>query len=242
MLWAALHAAKLGSAAGPKKWETRVRKGLAFKRQVDHAVKWLDHLVQAKGSFLDGHPMVPLSKVFRFRSHAPIVGVTTDACPTGLGGILNIGGKPVAYFALEVTTELCKIFGDTAKVGDPSFQTEWELLAIFIAVKVFAKFLRKIRVQIFLKTDNTAALRAALEFKASSPIMCSLAAEISIQLEADGWDPLWGRHLRGIHNTLADSLSRMFEGESLPEILVNVRRVEVPPVLSLFKVWPRAVT
>lgn len=37
--------------------------------------------------------MVSLAKLYRCRNECTIVGVTTDACPTGLGGVLNVGGK-----------------------------------------------------------------------------------------------------------------------------------------------------
>lgn len=79
--------------------------------------------------------------------------------------------------------------------------------------------------QIFLQSDNTAVLQAALEFKASSPMLVSLAADISLQIEHSEWEPLWGRHLRGIYNTVADSLSRKFEGASLLEILKDVKEI-----------------
>lgn len=174
MLWAAVHSAKLSSDTGPKRLGTRLRKGLAFKRQVDHAFMWLRHMMKAKGSFLGSSHVVPLSKLYRFRNDCPIVGVTTDACPTGLGGVLNVGGKPQAFFCLQITQATCNLFGGEATVGDPAFQTEWELLAIFIAICVFSRFLRGVRVQIFLQTDNTAAPQAALEFKASSPMLVSL--------------------------------------------------------------------
>eukprot|EP00435_Cladocopium_sp_Y103_P027145 s3386_g6.t1 len=184
MLWAALHAAKLQSAAGPKRESTRVRKGLAFKRQIEHAVLWLDHMLRAKGAFLDGSSVVPLARVYRFRQDVPFVSAGTDACPTGLGGYLEVGKKPVVYFKLPVDDALCKILGGGAQVGDPAFQTEWELLSIFIAVCLFSRFLKSTRIRLFIQSDNTAALKAALDFQASSPLMCSLAAEISIQLEA----------------------------------------------------------
>ena len=240
MLWSALHAAKLQSAAGPKRDTTRVRKGLAFKRQIDHAVLWLHRLLEAKGTFLDGSPVVSLSKVYRFKHDVPLVSVITDACPSGLGGYLEIGGKPVAYFKLPVDEPLCTTLGGGATVGDPAFQTEWELLAIFIAICIFSKFLKRTHVRMFIQSDNTAALRAALEFHASSPLMSSLAAEMAIRIECAGWEPLWGKHIRGIHNTVADALSRFCEGIPLPECLKSAREIVVPDVATLFRTWPHA--
>lgn len=48
MLWAAVHSAKLSSHTGPKRLGTRLRKGLACKRQVKHAFMWLRHMMKAK--------------------------------------------------------------------------------------------------------------------------------------------------------------------------------------------------
>ena len=92
----------------------------------------------------------------------------------------------------------------------------------------------------FIQSDNTAALRAALEFHASSPLMSSLAAEIAIRIECAGWEPLRGKHIRGIHNTVVDALSRFCEGIPLPECLKSAREIVVPDVATLFRTWPHA--
>ena len=88
----------------------------------------------------------------------------------------------------------------------PKFQAEFELFAIFISLKVFTEVVNY-PCQIFLRTDNVSALIAALDFKAKSPIMNQLAAEISLQIEALNLN-LNGSHIAGLLNDTADKLSR----------------------------------
>ena len=81
-LWAAVELPKQRNAAGPSKTSTRVRKGLTFVRQIDHAVVWLTRMVLAKGCFLDGSPVHPLARVYRWSPGLPTISVVTDASTT----------------------------------------------------------------------------------------------------------------------------------------------------------------
>ena len=62
----------------------------------------------------------------------------------------------------------------------PAFQSEWELLTIFLAVRLFSRFVSNKRVHIVVQSDSTSALEAATKFKAHSPIMVRLACELGI--------------------------------------------------------------
>ena len=72
--------------------------------------------------------------------------------------------------------------------------------------------------------------------------MSLLAGEIALQLEALELDALWGRHLRGVLNDLADPLSRISEGQSIPQALRHAQRVTVPPLRSMFRAWPQTAS
>ena len=68
--------------------------------------------------------------------------------------------------------------------------------------------------------------------------MSQLAGEIALTLESFEIDALWGRHLRGVLNVLADPLSRLSEGSTVPESLQDATRMTVPALSSLFRAWP----
>ena len=116
----------------------------------------------------------------------------------------------------------------------PKFQTEFEMFALFLSVKLFAENLVQ-PFAFYIRTDNTAALQAALEYKAKSPLLVQLTVEVMMEAHALGWPYLQGRHIQGALNEMADSLSR---GE-VPLVLANTPQVLVPDFTSsLFRAWP----
>ena len=161
MLWAAITQHR-----APSKDSTRVRKGLIFVKQVQHAVRWLTSLVMA----LDGQAP-GLQVTFRSQPSLRYVLVQTDACPTGMGGFLALNGQIVAYWHDRLTDDDAKLFG--AVIGDPSYQSEWELLAVWVSLELFSKFLHPnfAGCQMLLRTDNTSVIQAVKHCKTRSPIM-----------------------------------------------------------------------
>eukprot|EP00438_Fugacium_kawagutii_P001965 Skav210033 [mRNA] locus=scaffold706:75058:76350:+ [translate_table: standard] len=240
-LWAAVELSKSRSVQGPVQSNTRHRKGLTFVKQIDHAVTWLSRIVAAKGCFLDGTPVRPLMRVFRWESGLPTISIVTDASTTGLGAVLFCSGNPVAYFAHVLRESDCKAVGGGARLHDPSFQSEWELLAIFLAVHLFSQFLSHQRVQIIVQSDSSSALEAVVHFKAHSPIMVRLACGLALEVESLGINALWGRRIPGIRNTLADKLSRVTEGYPIPALLSNATVIHVPELEHVFRAWPSSV-
>ena len=188
MLWAAI----VQHRQAPLKSTTRVRKGLIFVKQVEHALTWLGQLTREMQLDQPG-----MQRHFRWRPNAPAVLVQTDACPTGMGGFLMVGGGFRMYWHRALNESDAVLFG--AALGDPSFQSEWELLAVWISLETFVPLLIQPEgnPQVVLHTDNTSVLTAALEHKAASPIMTRLAAEVALQLESFQLDPLWGQHVPG---------------------------------------------
>ena len=84
--------------------------------------------------------------------------IQTDACPAGMGGFLSIAGQIVAYWSDAISDEDCQLLGATR--GDPAFQSEWALLAVWISFDVFAKFITPDLHGscVMLRTDNTAVI------------------------------------------------------------------------------------
>ena len=80
-----------------------------------------------------------LEHTYRWLEHAPVLELHTDACPTGIGGVLCAAFKPIAYFSHQLSREDCSLLGAR---GDPAFQSEYELYAILIAVLLFHELSR----------------------------------------------------------------------------------------------------
>ena len=90
-----------------------------------------------------------------------------------------------------------------------------------------------------LESDNTSTLQAALEFRASSPLMLALAAEVSLELEANALELQFAHHIRGVANYEADALSRLSLGAAVPARLQAVPRRSVPRRdRSWYRAWP----
>ena len=215
----------------PRKANARERKGLVFVRQVDHAISWLETLT--KETHLDS---VGMQRHYRWRPFAPRILIQTDACPTGMGGFLMVGGQFKAYWHRALNESDARLF--QATLGDPSFQSEWELLAVWISIEVFLPLLTlpECSPQIILRTDNTAVLSAAMEHRATSPIMVRLAAEISLQLEIFQLEPIIGQHVPGVLNRIADCLSRLHAQGTLPQELQHAEFVSPGSELK-FRAW-----
>lgn len=161
-----------------------LKKGLTFVKQIDHAVTWLTRMVEAKACYLDGTHVQQQERVFHWEPGLPaIISVVTDASTTGLGAALFVSGTPIAYFAHTLRQSDCDMLGGGARTHDPAFQSEWDFLTIFLAVRLFSRFVSDKRVHVVVQSDSTSALEAATKFKAHSTIMVRLACELAIEVE-----------------------------------------------------------
>ena len=89
------------------------------------------------------------------------------------------------------------------------------------------------------ETDNAATISAAMDYRAKSPLMVQLAAEISIQIEVHQLAQIRAEHVLGIRNKLADQLSRMQTHDPVPRQLCNAQRL-TPQSRGKhsFRAWP----
>ena len=215
----------------PVKATTRRRKGLILVKQVENAVRWLKGLLHLS----DGK--VGLSKIHRWRPYAVTLLLQTDASPYGLGGVLIKQKQIIAYFSSALTAEDYKLFNATP--GDPSFQSEYELLAVVVGLRSCAQIIADLgATRVILKGDNTATLNAAMNHRASSPLMAQLTAELVLEMEAQGLHAIVAQHLPGLLNTLPDKLSRPHT-EAIPLELNNILRLDVPRRSQHFyRTWP----
>ena len=231
--WMAMIWAAITQKRDPTRTNTRRRKGLIFVKQVENAIRWLRVLTEYK------HGTFSLSKTFRWRPEAPTMMVQTDASPFGLGGILYQGGHIVAFYHDELHDEDFVRFCSTK--GDPAFQSEYELLAVFVALKVFEQWItyRHQVTRIMIRSDNMAVVSAAFLYKSSSPIMVQLTAEVVLQLEYMEVAHVVSQHVPGALNLIADKLSRPELTFPLPKALEHSVCVTVPKRTDdFYRAWP----
>ena len=88
------------------------------------------------------------------------VDIDLDASPWGLGGILRIGGKFIAYFADELTPEDFSKYSFAA--GDCKGQQTWECLATLVALRLWFAHWQHVRVCLRIRSDSTTALQLLL--------------------------------------------------------------------------------
>ena len=153
-----------------------------------------------------------------------------------MGAYLMIAGEYVAYWHDKVTNADLELLGATA--GDPAFQSEWELLTVWISIETFMRVLKELdcNPQIWLRT---ATISAAMDYRAKSPLMVQLAAEISIQIEVHQLAQIRAEHVLGIRNKLANQLSRMQTHDPVPRQLCNAQQL-TPQSRGKhsFRAWP----
>lgn len=91
--------------------------------------------------------------------------------------------------------------------------------------------------QIVLRTDNMAVLQAVSELRSKS--LMQLTAEINMQVELLQLLPMQATHVPGVLNKIADSLSRLSQGTTLPWQLQNAQQVQAPSrTANDFRAWP----
>ena len=78
-------------------------------------------------------PAPRLERVHRCAEHAPFLELYTDACPSGIGGVLYKALKPVAFSARDAA-----LIG--AALHEPTFQSEFELYAVLMAILLLRDF------------------------------------------------------------------------------------------------------
>jgi hypothetical protein len=225
-----MYSALIDSRKAPVRSTTRKRPNLVFVRRFSHSVKWLRALV--------GRPdRLSRSYTLKARRGAPRFAFRTDASPWGLGGVLYAeGSKPIAYWADELSELDLERFN--ASLGDPAFQSEWELLAVLISLRVFAPWIRGSKSQLEIQSDSSAAIGVTMKLASPSVIMNALAAEIALDLDELEIEVVTSRHVPGTLNFVADALSRLSKGAVVPESLAGVRRVPCPQrTAEFYKAW-----
>ena len=153
-----------------------------------------------------------------------------------MGAILFVKGFPVSWIASPWSQEDLDIFG--ARIGDPAWQAEWELLAILVAIDTWLPLLVGENACL-VQSDALAALHSAARLAGRSASMNALAAEIALGIESAQVN-LDAEHLRGALNFQCDALSRLDQGAVVPQELIHVPRASPKPRSPSFfwASWP----
>lgn len=139
--------------------------------------------------------------------------VITDACPWGIGGVLYHNKVAKRWFASHLPSELLNKF--KASVGDPSFNTLWEAVALLVALRLWLPSTDR-RLSTRIKSDNVGALRTLLKLTSPSQAMGVVAREVALDVAAGNYQITELEHVPGVTNVVVDALSRMWSPEPLP--------------------------
>ena len=121
--------------------------------------------------------------------------------------------------------------------GDPSWQNEWEVLAVLVSEVAFAEELAGAKWE--LQADSQTAMTAATRYRSTKPLVNLVAGEIALRLEKLRSDLAVAQHVPGVLNVEADALSRLTEGKAVPECVRGVPRRTAPDRTAAFWLaWP----
>ena len=154
----------------------------------------------------------------------PKATVITDACPTGMGGILLINNRVIKAFAFKVTETDAKELGFTESWKTAASQGIVETLAVLLALKIWKDQLASCHLELQVQSDSMVALSTSQKLSNPNAALNFIGAEIAIQCEAIGVEGLRATHIPGVANEVADYLSREDKRESAtkPKDLENV--------------------
>ena len=217
MVWAALASS------------SRLPAGILHVRRFIVALDWLSALFDG----LHG----PLVRTFSLNEDRANAGdyIATDASPWGFAGVLFKDYVPVAWYATPLPTTLLRRF--QAKVGDSSFNTLWEALAILVAIRLW---LPGSHVLARIRSDSLAALRSIVKLQSASPSLNLIAREIALDATLGLYRVGVAVHIPGLANKLPDDLSRMWapDPHEFPTELQDVPQHNAPKFDNTF--WKSA--
>ena len=197
--------------------DQRRKDGLFVVKQLEQARVWMI-------SFLGVAMERPTRKFKLDVGRYPKATIITDACPTGMGGILLINNRVVKAFAFDVTETDAKELGFAKDWKTAASQGIVETLAVLLALKVWKDQLASCHLELQVQSDSMVALSTSQKLSNPTAALNFVGAEIAIQCEAIGIEGLRATHIPGVANEVADYLSRKDKWESVsrPKDLDNV--------------------
>ena len=178
-LWAAIMDHR-GTGVGNRTGRKRPTH-LMFLCRISQALVWIEKLLE--GLATDDGTAVLVGRWFSLQSRLgeQKFCIRTDGSPFGMGGILFEHGKPVSWWADEIGTKDLALM--QAIAGDSAWQPEWELLAIFLSVAIWAPRMQGSH-SCLLQADAKAALGVAERIAGN----CMVARRVSWNVRARATD------------------------------------------------------
>eukprot|EP00435_Cladocopium_sp_Y103_P047858 s2395_g14.t1 len=202
-----------------------------WTKQVRHTILWLLTFLRDE--------MAGIRRVYTVRSfqnQLPMVTITWDASPFGMGATLQLDGVFMEYFAIKIDPEDEQTLEVPA--GRHEGQQTWEALAGLVSLRHWKDSWLGQRARLHIRSDNTGALTMLSKLKCGSKALTLIAREYALDLGQAQWKPDVISHVPGLANKNCDVLSRRWDPSKtyvLPEALRKAR--EVFPVKRTRKWW-----
>ena len=193
-LWASIHAPCPGAPAGCI-WTVQVRSSLL----------WLKAFLSRQAGTLTRTFICRPVHLKRIE-----IGISVDASPWGLGGILTRGPRVMEWFAVGISPVDVCVLG--LPIGTSEGQQAWECLAALYAMRLWAPQWQHDKLALHLKGDSVAMLSLVLKMQppSHSKSLGILAREIALDMSEAVFEPHVLSHVPGVANCIPDSLSRRF--------------------------------
>ena len=230
-LWGALKSAntdRSGGAPANTVWTSQIRAALLWIEAFLDEERNEDFCWDEKGTFIG------LRRVWRLEAYlnqGPVVRITWDASPYGLGAILEIDDVVIAFIAAPLTPLDTALFGFA--LGDSAGQQTWEALAPLCALRAWRPYWRHCRVRLGARGDNVGSLHLMMELKIRGDGPSKVARELALELGDGAYAPEITEHIPGLSNIDADILSRKYDPSKAPwespAFVSGVEETVLPP-------------
>lgn len=199
--------------------DTHAPKGCIWTKQVRHTLLWLLAFLKDE--------MAGIRRQFttrRIANKLPLVTITWDASPFGMGGTLQMNGIIVEYFAIPIDANDEQSL-ETAR-GIHEGQQVWGALAGLIALRLWSVHWHGQRARLQIRSDNIGALTMLTKLRGGSRPLTIIAREYALDLGQAPWKPDIVTHIPGLANTICDVLSRKWDPNKTFELPRELQRAK----------------
>jgi hypothetical protein len=138
---------------------------------------------------------------------------------------------PAEWFAVTWDESWGKLVG--ASPGDAAHQASWEALCLFISARLW---IEDAPGPAYMVGDAEGILFDLIQMRGRSRIINDVAKELALYLAPLGKD-LYGMHVWGVQNKVADELSRLSETKEESKLIAWLRWASVQRALPPLEEW-----
>ena len=205
--------------------DTHAPVGCVWIKQIRHSFVWILTFLKDEQTGI-----VRKYSLKNFSMSLPMVTITWDASPFGMGGTLQLDGEFVEYFSIDISIDDQRILETEA--GRHEGQQTWEALAGLISLRLWQRFWFGQRAKLQIRADNIGSLTVLTALKGGSKQLSLIAREYALDLGLALWKPDIATHIPGISNVTCDVLSRKKDPNkkfAVPLCLRKAKEVFPPP-------------